>query len=115
LATDGFAGVTAMDCSTGELIKVGSVVDALADPPPLTATKFIWGDVALPKTFTVTVIGSYVAPAFSVSLRVHAVPPTGQVHPAPAMDASVIPDGAVSVIVTLPLVLPAPLFVTVIV
>ena len=35
-------------------------------------------------------------------------PPAGQVHPVPTIDISVIPDGTVSVTVTVPLVGPAP-------
>lgn len=36
---------------------VESVALALADPPPVTLTVFICGDVALPATLIVTVIG----------------------------------------------------------
>jgi hypothetical protein len=39
---------------------------------------------------------------------VHVVPPAGHVHPVPAIETSVIPVGTVSVIVTVPLVGPAP-------
>ena len=39
---------------------------------------------------------------------VHVVPFAGQFHPVPDIDTSVNPDGTVSVIVTVPLVVPAP-------
>ena len=37
-------------------ITVESDVFAAADPPPLTVAALIWGEDALPATFTVTVI-----------------------------------------------------------
>ena len=71
--------------------------------------EFDSGVPAFDATFTVTVIGGKLSPPFSASLRVQllaAVP--GHVHPVPAIDTSVIPDGTVSVTVTVPLVGPAP-------
>jgi hypothetical protein len=66
------------------------------------------GDVALLATFTVTVIAGWLDPPLSASLRVHVVPLAGHVHPVPAIETRVIPVGIVSVIVTVPLVGPAP-------
>jgi hypothetical protein len=90
------------------VITVESVIFAVADPPPDTLTLFARGEAAFAATFTVTVIAGKLAPAASVSLRVQlltAVP--GHVHPEPAIDTSVSPEGTVSVTVTTPLVGPA--------
>ena len=41
----------------GTTMVVESLAPALADPPPVTSTRFTCGEVAFPATFTVTVIG----------------------------------------------------------
>src|SRR5262249_16677845 len=84
------------------MMTVESFADALAEPPPATATLFTCGDAALAATFTVTVIGGKLAPPLRASLRVHELP--AQVHPAPAIETSVRPAGTVSVTVTAPAV-----------
>ena len=42
--------------------------------------------------------------AFNVSLVVHMVPPTGHVHPVPAIDTRINPAGTISLMLTVPLV-----------
>jgi hypothetical protein len=59
-AIDGFAGVTAIDTSVGDVegvITVESEALAATEPPPTMFTTFTCGDVAFAATFTVTVIG----------------------------------------------------------
>ena len=50
-------GVTETGTTTAGEIVVESVAFAVAAPPPDTLTEFTSGEVALPATFTVTVIG----------------------------------------------------------
>ena len=85
-----------------------------ADPPPDTITEFDSGVAAFDATFTVTVMGGKLNPPFS-TLVVVQVGSTVQFHVAPPLiDTSVIPNGTLSVTVTVPLAGPAAkLFVTV--
>ena len=100
------------DIKRGEIVGIvgesgsgKSVVLAVAEPPPETATELILGVVALDATLTATAMAGYAAPAASVSLRVQVV--AAQVQPVPAMETSVRPAGTVSVTVTRPVVGPA--------
>jgi hypothetical protein len=91
------------------LITVLSLMLLPGDPPPDTDTEFDSGVPAFDATFTVTVIGGKLAPPFSTLLVVQ-FGSTVQFHVAPPfIDTSVIPDGAVSVTVTVPLVGTAPI------
>src|SRR5262249_36050353 len=88
-----------------------SVVLAPVEPPPDTDTEFTCGEAALPATLTVTVITAELEPLAKASARLQAV--ETHVQPVPDMDASVSPEGTVSVTVTVPLVDAVPLLVTV--
>ena len=87
-------------------IVVESLALAGVEPPPETLTWFTCGELAFEATFTVTVIAGKLDPAVSTLLVVHVF--VAQVHPVPAIDTNVSPEGTVSVTVTVPLVGPAP-------
>src|SRR5438309_973916 len=89
-------------------IPVLSLAPALTDPPPVTVTYFVSGAAASAATTLSLHDALPISPPLSASLRVQVFPPAGHVHPVPAIDASVIPVGTVSVTVTVPLLGVAP-------
>src|SRR4029077_18460240 len=94
---------------------VESLTLAVGEPPPETLAWFTCGEVAVPSTLTVTVIGCgyAVAPA-SASLR-EQVLLTQDHGAAPVIETKERPDGSVSVTVTVPLVAAPPTLETVMV
>ena len=95
-------GVSCVNCGTGDVITVGSIVFAFAKPPPETLAAFVRGELAPLSTLTLTVMAGKVAPLVSTSLREHVV--EEQVHPVPDIDTRVRPAGTVSLTVTVPAV-----------
>lgn len=100
-------------------IDVGSLAPLLVDaaalsPPPLTLAKFTV-ETAVRLTCTVISISGQLDPAVSTSLRVHVTTAAGmalQDQPGAVMAVAVMLLGRVSVIVTVPKLLPLPWFVT---
>jgi hypothetical protein len=87
---------------------VGSVVEDGADPPPDTSAWLTWGDDAVARTFTRTVMLVALAPGGIVPAERVQVNPA-QLHPIPGVtEAKTRPGGSVSVTVTVPEVVPAP-------
>src|ERR1700691_1997803 len=84
---------------TGGMMVVRSLAVAGSEMALVTVAWLVTVGRALSATFTVTVIAGYLDPAASALLCVQVLPP-GQVHPVPAIDTSVSPEGAVSITVT---------------
>jgi hypothetical protein len=100
------------------VIVVGSLIASLvvlSSPPPETVAEFVTELDALLATSTVTVIAGYDEPAARAPERVQISVPSVQLHPVPEIAVAVRPLGSESVAVTVPVVGPAPEFVTVIV
>jgi hypothetical protein len=94
---------------------VASLVElfpVLASPPPPTVALFVTVEGAVVETFTVSVIGAYELPPANPSLRVQVSVDGVQTQPAPLRAVADNPAGKVSATVTVPVVVPAPLFVT---
>src|SRR5206468_1501606 len=81
--------------------------------PPETATVLDTEAAALAARFTVTVMGGWLAPAASTSLRVHVNVASVQFQPVPAIPVAVKTAGSVSATVTAPVVGPCPRLLTV--
>ncbi len=80
-----------------------------AEPSLDTAAISVTVEGALLATFTVSLRAGKLAPAASVSLRVHGPAGCVQLHPGPPIPVAVRLAGSVSVTVTAPLVAPDPL------
>ena len=101
---------------TVEVIVVGSEavsLPVLVSLPPETTTVLVTEGGALVDTLTVSVITGYDVPAARASERVHVKLPMEQAQPAPLMVVAVRPAGRESVRLTVPMVGPPPLLVTV--
>src|SRR5208283_4031658 len=85
----------------------------LVSLPPETTTVLVTEGGAPVDTLTVRVITGYGRPAPKASERVQVNVPTEQVQPVPDMVVAVRPEGRASVRLTVPIVGPVPLFVTV--
>src|SRR5262245_9533428 len=92
---------------------LAALLAALTSPPPETLAVFVTLAGAVAATWTVMGIGGKLAPAPRVSLRVQVRVPREHVQPVPAIAAPVILLGSVSATVTVPLVGPEPMLVTV--
>src|SRR5260370_757511 len=93
------------------MMLVESLVFAVADPPPEALTFFFYGYAALRDLLSLPTRGASVLPAASASLRVQVE--VLHIHPVPAIPVTVKPVGAVSVIVTVPVVAELPVLETV--
>ena len=86
------------------MMVVGLEALAAGESPPDTVTVFVTLAGAVAETSTVTVMAAYALPTASASERLQML--AVQVHPVPAMETRVNPDGIVSVTVTVPFVGP---------
>jgi hypothetical protein len=86
---------------------VGSLVEEGAEPPPETFAWLICGEVAVARTFTVSVMFVELVPGFNEAVRVQVS--AEHDHPSPPIiETDTRPDGKMSVTVMVPAVAPAP-------